>query len=588
MPGSRPSRPSLGHRDAVTPSGPPSPPVLLPIPRGPGLVGPPHDARALLPPESPSEPITGGGWTGVVTAAEGIRALFGAGGAALTGRVVVSGTQGEGRGIGPLILGVGGWERQVELPCGEVFVERGVLLDSGPALAVEWRRPDGTPPPVLEVTVFPPEDSGVSAPASELRSPWQEFPLQHSLGGESGVPGILLLPPGTDPTRIPPRVLPIQARERARYGRSPTPGLQLRTRPGWTEEGGPAQGGLDEAVLMLDRVATGVDGQRQPAPPFLVGLRDGVPVQATGSALAELGLAALMAGRHPLAWSLFETLARTPASSPIPLLHLANEVAAWTGDLPRLAALRPELDEAVEWLVQQCGGHGAPDGSGPIAPLPAGWPGPRTTLRRLAQGVERAGGGWRASLLHQLRRLEEAGAGSPPGARRALPVLGAKPEAPPSPDTEPPPQVPKPASFAPVLDPGQGPRRALHAARLVRSWVEGVLGATPDVTYGRLELSPDLTPGPGRLEIRHLRTGDASVALDYRLDGSTCTLRLFQESGGLPLNLVLHLSVPLEPPLVVTLGDETVDLPGEPVEGGARVSLQFPLDPERRILIERA
>ncbi|TVR64046.1 MAG: hypothetical protein EA422_07875 [Gemmatimonadales bacterium] len=516
----------------------------------------------------------GGGWTALIAPDRGILAVFGEEGARLSTKVVVSTPHGEARGTGPLILGAGGWERRVEVPGGVVLVERGVLLDSGPALAVEWSRPDGTPPPALEVTVHLPDGSGVPVSAAGPMAP-----LRRSIGGGSTAPGILLLSPGTDPSRIPARVLPIRARERARHGRDPVPALHLRT----------PEGGLAEAILMLDRVATGVDGKRDPSPPFLVGIQDGVPVQAAGPALAELALGALLAGRHPLAWSLFQGLARSPTPPSIPLLHLAGEMAAWTGDLPRLAALRPELDEAAERLVSTHGARRTPEGSASPAPPPAAWPGPRSTLRRLAQGVERAGRGWQASLLERLGRLEAADHPAPPGAaRRSLPVLGAKQEPPPLPITEPPPQVPHPAAFAPILDPGQAPRRALHAARLVRSWVEGVLGAAPDMTYGRLELSPDLTEGPRQLEISHLRTGDATVAFDYRLDGSSCTLRLLQDSGSLPLNLVLHLSLPLEPPLVVTLGDEMVDLPGEPVEGGSRVSLQFPLDPERRILIERA
>jgi len=553
----------------VTPSPHHHLPLILPLPAGPGLAGPPADARLSLPPGAPPEPVTGGGWTAVLSPARGILAVFTAEGEPMTGPVRVSpiGTAeaGEIRSTGPLLVGSGGWERRLTLPDGGVVVERGALLDSGPALAVEWSGPDGDPPPGLEVRV---EHSGnPEAP-----------PLgKEAVGGEEGTRGFLLLPAGSDPSRIPPRVLPIRAREMARYGRTPGPTLHLRG-PGIT---------LDQALPVLERTAAGIDRERQPSSPFILGVRDVTPVPAPGGALAELGLAALMAGNPLLGWRLLEELAHAPDRPHLPFLHLAGAFAAWTGDLARLVTLRPQVDQAAEALLPT-GGMGTVDPPGGTPPPPAAWPGPLATLERLAQAVERAGGGWRESLLERRRRLTSHKADRSARPRRSLPVLGAAVPPPPDATDEPAPTLPPPAAFAPVLDPSQAPRRALHAARLIRTWVEGVLGVSPDVTYGRLELSPDLRHGPEWIEIRHLRAGEASVGLDYRHAGSACTLRLFQDGGSLPLNLVLHLSIPLEPPLVVTLGGERVEVSGDLMEGGARVSLQFPLDPERRIVIERA
>lgn len=544
-------------------------PLIRPLPKGTGLGGPPPEVTLSIPPGAPPEPVTGGGWTAILSPTRGILGVFGAEGQPITGPVRVlppaPGDAGEIQSTGPLRLGPGGWERQITLPQGGSIVERGTLLDSGPALAVEWSGPDGGPPPHLLVLAEHPDTS--EAP-----------PLgRQAVGGEEGTRGFLLLPAGSDPSRIPPRVVPVHAREKARYGRTPGPTLHLRG-PGIT---------LDQALPVLERTAAGIDRERQPSSPFILGVRDHAPVLAQGAALAELGLAALQAGNPLLGWRLLEELAHTPDRPALPFLHLAAAYAAWTGDLGRLVTLRPQVDQAAEALLPT-GAIGAVEAAGGTPPPPAAWPGPLTTLERLAQGVERAGGGWRESLLERRRRLTSDRGHASAGPRRSLPVLGAAAPPPPDATDEPAPTLPPPAAFAPVLDPSQAPRRALHAARLIRAWVEGTLGVSPDVTYGRLELSPDLRLGPEWIEIRHLRAGEASVGLDYRRAGSACTLRFFQEGGSLPLNLVLHLSIPLEPPLVVTLGGERVEVSGDPVDGGARVSLQFPLDPERRIVIERA
>ena len=545
-------------------------PCILPFPQGPGLLGPPPEISFPLPPGSPPEPVTGGGWTAALTPARGICAIFGAEGEPLTGpvRLLAPGTGGdrEIQATDPLLLGTGGWERRLTVPGGKTVVERGVLLDTGPALALEWHDPEGGPLPEFQVSIEPPEGPSDQGAASR------------SLGGREGIRGLLILPPGADPTRIPARVLPLRAREAARYGRTPGPGLQLQ---------GPDVN-LDQALTVLDRTAAGIDRERQPSAPFILGLRQSIPVEAQGWELAELGLAALQGGQPLLGWRLLEALAHSREEAPLALLHLAEAYAAWTGDLGRLVTLRSQVDQAAEALLEsEAAVRDSAKTSGRTPPPPAAWPGPLGTLERLAQAVERAGGGWREALLERRRRLTSGGSGRSVGPRRSLPVLGASATPSPEPAYEPAPQLPAPTAFAPVLDPSQAPRRALHAARLIRAWLEGVLKASPDITYGRLELSPDLRDGPEWLQLRHLRVGEASVGFDYRLAGSTCTLQIFQDGGSLPLNLVLHLSIPLEPPLVVTLGGERVEVTEERLDAGARVSLQFPLDPERRIVIER-
>lgn len=478
-----------------------------------------------------------------------------------------------------LQMGLGGWERRIPTPGGGILIERGVLPDSAPAPLLHWCWEGTEPrrgPLILHLGLAPVPEIRLERPAV----------LEARVGTEGT--GVVILSPGEALDALGRRLHPPHARELARHRRGGT-GL------GGTHASGPEPVGLrlvadgrslERAGLILAGAALGIDGEGRPAAPFRLGLEEGAPVLGSGSGLSELGLGAFCGGRPELGWAILEALAAEDPPPPLPLLHLAGEAAAWTGALARLAHLRPALDAGVEQLLA-----GARAGHPP--PPPAAHPGPLRVLDRLARGVERGGGGWqeailaaREAMLHSLD--SDPRTGSPASGAVRLPVLRPSPTNAPAPDASRPALLPPPQAFAPLDAPVTAPRRTLHAARLLRSWIEGRLGVDPDARYGRLALDLDLRGGPKTLEVDHIGVGDARVGLSCRLTEGTRRFHLFQTGGRVPLNLVFRVRVPLPAPLEVRMADEVVELPVEPLEGGSGVSLQFPLDPERRIVIERS
>lgn len=571
------------------PSSGPSASIHL-LPFAQPLAGPPATASWSVTGAEGSQAVTGGGLVGVVNREDGLQGLW-------RGAVRVAGplTLRLGSATSPLAgtelrVGPGGWERRISVPGGMILFERGVLPDSAPAplLHWSWEGPSPEGEPVLL-------HLALAASTGEV-SRQDVYGLEGPLGPD-GL-GVALLPPGEELESLRRRIHPPHARELARHRRGGAGREEAESSgsgPAGGSFGGPHPGGLhlvadgrslDRAGLILAGAALGTDGDGRPTAPFLLGLVEGAPVLASGSALAELGLGAFCGGRAELGWAMLEALAGEDAAPPLPLLHLAGEAAAWTGALPRLVRLRPALDAAMDHLLEV-----AEDGES--TPPPAAHPGPLLVLERLAGGVERGGGGWREAILEvrqamarSLRSDSPAGSAASKGVR--LPVLGGSPSNVPAPEADRPAHLPPPWAFAPLDAPVTAPRRTLHAARLLRSWIEGRLGADPDARYGRLEFTLELRGGPETLEVDHLQVGDARMGLSCRLADGVFRFHLFQAGGRAPLTLVFRARVPLAPPLKVRLAQEVVELPVEPLEGGSGVSLQFPLDPERRIVIERS
>jgi hypothetical protein len=571
------------------PSSGPSASVHL-LPFAQPLTGPLATASWSVTGSEGSQTVTGGGLVGVVHREDGLKGLW-RGAARVAGSLTVRLASADFPLVGTALrVGPGGWERRIPVPGGRILVERGVLPDSAPVPLLHWSWEGSSPeddPAVLELALAPPPEE-----ASRKDFGGLEGPL-----GPDGL-GVLLLPPGEAWDSLRRRIHPPHARELARHRRGGAePGGADATGSG--SAAGPSTGShpgglrlvadgrsLDRAGLILAGAALGTHDDGRPAAPFLLGLEAGAPVLASGSALAELGLGAFCGGRAELGWAMLEALADENAPPPLPLLHLAGEAAAWTGALSRLVRLRPALDAAMDHLLEVAR-------AGDSTPPPAAHPGPLAVLERLARGVERGGGGWREAILEARQAVARSlHTGSPAGSRASgsvrLPVLGGSPSNVPAPEADRPAHLPPPRAFAPLDAPVTAPRRTLHAARLLRSWIEGRLGADPDARYGRLALNLELREGPETLEVDQLQVGDARVGLSCRLTDGACRFHLLQAGGRVPLNLVFRARVPLSPPLKVRLAQEVVELPVEPLEGGSGVSLQFPLDPERRIVIERS
>jgi len=536
----------------------PGDPTLAPLPFSRPLAGPGETARLTRADEG-IDAVTGGGLVALLDPTRGLRSLW-RGPVQVAGQVRLRWGRRPLHPASGLRLGSGGWERRIPLPgddpAGEL-VERGVLVDSAPAVLIQWTREGGSAAPL---TV-------------ELQPPAGRTPIAVELAGDAPSAGVVIVPPGEALDELRPRLAPPHARERAR-----------QTRLG--EGLGPVDGAsrafpstLRDALHCLADAALGMDVRGDPAAPLLLGVQDGRPRFARGTELAEVGIGAIQAGWPSLGWTALEALLARSQPPPLASLHLASELVRWTGELDRLAHLRRLLEGPTRALVEAA--------ERPASDPPAALPGPARILARLAEGVQRLGDGWTDELTEaRTRLLQPAGTGDG-GPRRRLPVLGA-----PSPSSDWPtadarPTLPPPHAFAPVWAPGIRHHRTLHAARLVRSWIEGRLGADADASYGRLTLAPDLTATPSAFGLRGLRVGGPRVGLDCRHDRRTCSIRVFQEGGRIPLNVVFKPTVPLAPPVNVSIGGETADVSATPVEGGVSLSLQFPLDPERRIVIER-
>lgn len=533
------------------------------------------EVRATRPEEGP-QPLTGGGFVALVDPVRGVVGLW-------RGRERVAGPLSIELAGGPLrepgtpdglLMGPGVWERRVALPGGGRLVERGLLADLEAGPVVEWR-PDPAAPPegaLLLRTRLGPADPGAPGPAPEVE-------LQ--LPGD-GAARVALLPRDADPGRARRLLASLEARASERRGRGRSPGEPEPDAEARTVSGAFAAPSLGLALRVLDDAPLALDASGLPAAPFLAGVgtdagvRGGPrPLLLEGGALAEAGLGALLAGRHALARALLAEAAAEPAVPPVPLILLAARQGLWTGRPDELLAFEGVLAAAVDRALA------APDEE-----RTAAFPSATDVVRLLLRALEPLG---LPAWGHDLRtRIEAAGTGAGTGGRRvALPVLGGAAAPAPDPGSGPSPRpvLPSPAAFAPPGGHAVARRRTLHAARLVRAWVEGVFGADAEAAWGRLTLAPRIGAGWSPLELRHLRVGDARVSLDCRYEGRTHSFLLRQESGRVPLNLVFRPRLPIAGVEEVRIGDELADVAIEAFHGGLEVRCQFPLDPNRRITI---
>jgi hypothetical protein len=515
-----------------------------------------------------------------------------------------------GGNSGPLLVTAPGrWLRRFAEAGGSIVVERGLVLDEAAILLLEWECP------------------GSDTPGTR----------------------VALLKAEVDPTMARRLLADPPSRARIREARGtpyPDEAFVLRAAKAGTDAR--EREVLREALAVLDEASLGPvaedvhptlpQPQGDPGPSILRGAPGSPPPEILeGAGLAEYGLAALMAGRWDVTRKILagsgspqDVSASHGAQAPLPFLFLAARWCLWTGQaLPGSGPGTTALDAWVERARAQA--RDEMDG-GP-AQAGAAFPPLARVLEELADGLEGLGD---PSRPRQLRLWAEEirnpppsasslhpGKGGPPRAPSGspsrglrLPVLGRpfpdplpdpgpdpgpNPGANPSsagsggtaadrPDPRPPRSIlPHPAAFGPLTTPAILPRQTLHAARLVRSWVEGILGVEPDAAAGRLTLSLDLRSLPGQgpiLEMEDLRVGDARVALDCRGDGGVLTFRFFQKAGRVPLNLILQLHLPSPRVRRVWLGDEIVDVEEEETPEGMRLRCQFPLDPGRRMIVE--
>ncbi len=461
--------------------------------------------------------------------------------------------------------------------------------------------------------------------------PFPVVVIQHTgVGGGTGPRTHLVVPHDLDPDTCRRLVPQLAAHALRRQDRGAVDaGFALSIDPG---EGG-WDPGLDrritEALAVLDDAPLSDptdpgpgEPEGRPRPPVLVAGTDGAgPLPVVGVQRVEIALGALAAGRWSLARALVDTTLSDREFPDAARLFLATRWALWTGEISRLRPHLGSLDEAAHRFANPPGAPGTrgPDALG-VAGLPAAFPAAPTLLSGFADAVEPLGHrGWTdelRTLATQVGSRRAAGsAPDTPGAAGErtprglrLPVLGqGGGEATPGPGPRPAePTLPPAWAFASPHHPSVAHRRTLHAARLLRSAVEGLVGARPDASYGRIALAPDLLAlaraaaptapdrgltqgrpdGPTRLSVHGLRLADARLDLDCRVADGLGTLRVSQVGGRVPVNVVFEPRMPLPGVRGVRLGSEPADVEIEELEGGVRLRFQFPLDPERRVSVD--
>ncbi|MGD2068152.1 MAG: hypothetical protein PVI57_05660 [Gemmatimonadota bacterium] len=114
--------------------------------------------------------------------------------------------------------------------------------------------------------------------------------------------------------------------------------------------------------------------------------------------------------------------------------------------------------------------------------------------------------------------------------------------------------------------------------------LHGVLGARPDAPFGRLRLAPALPAHRTRFDVTGIRLGGSVLELSCRVREGRHTFVLRPTAGRVPTTLVFEPSVagPVES---VEVDGATAEVAPERGGGRTRVSLQIPLDQERRVTL---
>jgi hypothetical protein len=537
--------------------------------------------------------VTGGGWMAGVSPLRGLYQLedaegpidlagvvgMGAGGGA--GEQRGGPDTGEGAEAGleafpwrapgdgsPAWIGAGSWGRALA-GGGE---ERGALLDGLPVVVVQQLKPSA------------------------------DLPVTHLLLGAHLSPGAVR----SVTLGLLPRITGRQRRGATSHAGEPHFGVT-----GW-----PAAVRVTEAREVLVELPLDPPEPETAAAGGLVGVDGkGALHRLSDAAAHDVALGALMAGEVTLAEQLLAPVLTHPSAGATGQFgeaagdaHLAAGKllvavawATWTGRVERLRPLGPSLFAWVDALEEGAG-----------VPLPSAFPSLDRLLTQLADALEPLGDRDAGAFLrgraeaHAPRaahpdRASGGAGGAGRGGGRQLPVLSASGAASgagtgavselPLPPRLPEAQLPPVEAFASPYHPSVQHRAGVHAARIIRSAVEGLLGVIPDAAWGRLRLAPDLTQlapgddGERTLSVEGLRIADARVRLTCRSHATGCTLAVAQVGGRVPLNLIFEPRLPLARVDRVEMGGEAVQVQILEEGPGIRLRLQFPLDPARSITV---
>lgn len=121
---------------------------------------------------------------------------------------------------------------------------------------------------------------------------------------------------------------------------------------------------------------------------------------------------------------------------------------------------------------------------------------------------------------------------------------------------------------------------------LALALVEGVMGAIPDATFGRVTLSPLLPPNWTRLTVSGIRCGEGALGVSYERDGGLVRWTLRPELGSVPLMTVFEPWQPLVGVRAVTVDGAPAELDRVSEGGWTRIAVQIPVDGVRVVEVE--
>ena len=433
----------------------------------------------------------------------------------------------------------GAWTGEYDLGGGIYVTERGILPDSTAAAVFEW-------------TVAAPADARARVPAPPGEAPAGRvtlalvassagtlyevaLPIRH---GASAT--VAVIPSGRGPEATERLLTPIRVRERQRAERSGSSTGEAFTvsRNGW-----PLHSVVEALQRMDDAPVAGPTSGA--ASEILEGFVEGAPAYLEGEGLEAFGTAALYAGRSWLAARVLHSLGAAAQTNPAEYLRFSATYAFWTADLGPIAKMTTTLSGAVDALLE-------PEHAGVRDSLPA-------VAERLAAAIEPLGDKALTDRLRSLARTPAEGGTNEPSA-----LVGGRNRA-----------------------SRRGGLAGLAAVRLLRRLVERDLGLEADASYGRLRFAPRLTPSCAPLDVAGVRVGDALVRMGIAPSAAGYELRILQEGGRVPLNLVFAplLAGPLSGPPTVLLDGSRVQPDVRTVAEGTRVQMQFPLDRPREVEI---
>jgi hypothetical protein len=247
------------------------------------------------------------------------------------------------------------------------------------------------------------------------------------------------------------------------------------------------------------------------------------------------------------------------------LLELAGD-ARWYAEIPPTAfrGIRDALASAAE-AAELTELHEAVKAMPLPVALPAGGAGPSgRTLPMAGLAAETAGGhGTDAPPLPSLLRLGRHGVTPAARLREAAllrSILG---------------QIAAEPSRA-----GDG-----SAARAMLHLVGGLLGAVPDATFGRLDLSP-LFPGHWTgFRISGVRAGEGTLALSYQRSDGEARWEITPELGSVPITVNFEPWFPFPSVARSFVDGQEAELESVSAQGWTRVKVQVPADGARTLVV---